>query len=353
MPTYATNILPSTTGLALGNTNQQWIAYLSNAFTGTVQSLSNLPALSGFVRLASTDFIAWRNNSNTADITLSKAGAAVTTTPADVLIPSSGIVGPFISHNANPASAGELRLATADLINFRNNANSGDIPALQHNSDDTISVGGGAGVDTNGPLSVAGAVTATGAVNGATGSVIANVRINTGSISTPSGNLSITATGGTLVLGTNVSSYNAYALAGNGLVSNIVATDLTAQTAAITATNLLTGSGSGPAAGQYRVSWNAKITTAATTGAATSTLGPFALTYIDPDGVSQTITAAAMITAGTLATTSAGNTTTTVLLGLPMLINVKALSTVSYTFGYASNTAAQMAYNLHIVVERL
>lgn len=137
---------------------------------------------------------------------------------------------------------------------------------------------------------------------------------------------------------------------GDQVVTRVTSIDLTTQSAAIGSTQLNSGT---LAAGQYRVTWNAKITTAATTGAATSTLGPLTIAYTDPDSTAPSITAAAQIAAGTIATSSAANTTTTVLLGMPMLLNVKAGTNILYTFGYASNTAAQMVYNLHIRLEAL
>src|SRR6267142_1832379 len=147
MPSFSTNIYPTSTGLTVGNANQKWIAYCSNIFVDTLLSNSANTALTGFLRLASTDLIAWRNAANTADISLSKTNAASSTTPADVLVFSgAGIEGPLISNNLNPASVGEIRLASSDVVNFRKNANTGDINALTHNSDDTLNIGGPAGV---------------------------------------------------------------------------------------------------------------------------------------------------------------------------------------------------------------
>jgi hypothetical protein len=126
--------------------------------------------------------------------------------------------------------------------------------------------------------------------------------------------------------------------------------DLTGQNAAIGTTtwassNLFIG------AGQYRVTWDAKVTTAAGTS---STLGPLTITYVDPDGTTQTITAAAQSKAGAIETTDTGNTTTTVLLGVPFLMNVNnALNNITYAFGYASNAANAMVYNLHLRLEAI
>jgi hypothetical protein len=124
--------------------------------------------------------------------------------------------------------------------------------------------------------------------------------------------------------------------------------DLTAQNAIINATTLA----SPPlfaGATQYRISWNAKVTTPA---GASSTLGPLTITYVDPDGTTQTITAAAQSNAGAIETSDAGNVTTTLLLGVPMLINTNnASNSITYAFGYASNAGGVMHYNLHIRIE--
>jgi hypothetical protein len=148
-----------------------------------------------------------------------------------------------------------------------------------------------------------------------------------------------------------VTTYNSIATVSGGVPAEYATVDLTAQTAAVGTTTLYAVPAAG--AGQYRVSWDAKVTTAATTGSATSTLGALTIVYTDPDSVVQTITCAAQIAAGTIATTSTGNSTTTVLLGVPLLLNCKASTNITYAMAYASNTANQMAYNLHIKCEAL
>jgi hypothetical protein len=147
-----------------------------------------------------------------------------------------------------------------------------------------------------------------------------------------------------------LTNYKGIATVSNGVPAEYAAVNLTAQTAAITTTTLYAVPASG--AGQYRVSWNAKVTTPATTGAGTSTLGALTIVYTDPDGAVQTITAPASIAAGTIATTSAGNSTTTVLLGLPLLLNCKLSTNITYAFAYVSDSAAQMQFNLHMVLEK-
>jgi hypothetical protein len=514
MPTINENLLPATTGLALGNTNQQWIAYLSNAFAGTIQSLTSNPALTGIIRLASTDTIAWRNNANTADVTLSKTGAAVTTTPADTLVfTGGGFEGPFISHIASPAGSGELRLATADSISWRNQANTADIVGISKNASDQIVVlnpvlnnptltnvaaitvipptpvftntqmneclvsevngltpneyntvqagnfstdamagcvdmpitatvhqingmagyvtnhvnvpqsGGAVGgyfqgrqiasngsswganslvqdtvgltghqiisneVDVNvlGVPARAFGVLVTGASTGtvpALGSA-AGIEIRSpgyvgGSVLHWPAALNIPDGSGTLAVNigttTTANSVGSMPITLNGRDGGAVAhsstiscdlngrlqvnslnvpvetavVDLTAQTAAVGTTTLYTVPALGQ--GQYRISWNAKVTTAA---GVSSTLGALTIVYTDPDGVAQTITCGAQTSAGAIATTSATNTTAAVLLGIPMLLNCKLSTVISYAMAYASNAANAMNYNLHIRLESL
>lgn len=123
-------------------------------------------------------------------------------------------------------------------------------------------------------------------------------------------------------------------------------TDLIAQTAAVNTTQIFT-TGTGLGAGQYEVSWSAKVTTA---GGATSTLGAMTITYVDPDGTTQTIVAGALSKAGVIETTDTGNVTTTVLLGVPLTLNCGAATNISIAFAYAANPANSMVYNLHVRV---
>lgn len=150
-------------------------------------------------------------------------------------------------------------------------------------------------------------------------------------------------------MGGKMTTYNGIVTVSGGIPSELATVDLTAQTAAVGTTTLYTTT----AAGQFRLSWNVKVTTVASTGAATSTLGALTIVYTDPDSVAQTITAAAQVPAGTIATTNAGNTTTSSLIGLPLTLNCKSGTVISYAMAYASNTANQMAYNLHIKLEAL
>jgi hypothetical protein len=121
--------------------------------------------------------------------------------------------------------------------------------------------------------------------------------------------------------------------------------DFITQSAAITTTTILTTI----AAGQYRLTWDAKVTTA---GSVTSTLGALTVVYTDPDAVAQTITCGALVPAGTVATTVAnGSTTTGNLIGVPIMLNCGAATVISIAFGYAANAANSMIYNLHVKLE--
>lgn len=158
---------------------------------------------------------------------------------------------------------------------------------------------------------------------------------------------------GTLAAGSEtltgkITNYNSIATVSNGVPSEIATVDLTGQTAAIGTTTLYAVPASG--AGQYELSWNAKVTTP---DGASSTLGALTIVYTDPDGVVQTITAAAQNKNGTIETTDTGNTTTTVMLGLTMMLNCKASTNITYAMGYASGTPATMTYNLHLKLKAL
>lgn len=154
---------------------------------------------------------------------------------------------------------------------------------------------------------------------------------------------------GPLETNTTWSTYNNISTVGNGMAAEYGESDFTASSGAISVPSIIYSVPS-TGAGQYRLSWNAKITQAATTS---STLGALAATYTDPDGTVITVTAPATITAGTIATTSAANTTGTVLIGVPLTLNCKASTNISFTFGYVSSGATPMQYNLHIKLEAM
>lgn len=275
-------------------------------FSGTMTgTLAGTPTFSGQVIFsAATPFTITNNtlvgnlNSDLLDGTDWRApGAIGAITPGaatfTTLTANTSVTSPiFKSSTTNPASAGLIELAKTDALNFRNNANGADINGISLDGSDFVLLGGTTGVKFAGPI---------GKVN-------------------------------------NVATVS------NGVFSEVAAVNLTAQTAANTTATLY----SVTTAGQYRLSWNAKVTTAAGTS---STLGALTIVYTDPDNTVQTIVAPAAIAAGTIATTSTGNTTATVLNGLPLMLNCKAGTNVTWAFAYASNAANAMAYSIHLKLE--
>lgn len=145
-----------------------------------------------------------------------------------------------------------------------------------------------------------------------------------------------------------LTNYNNISTVGNGIPSLLAIVDLTAQNAAKSTTTLYAVPASG--AGVYRLTWTAKITTAAGTS---STLGALTIVYTDPDGVVVTLTAAAQNTSGSIITSATSNTTGTVLIGMPLTLNCKASTNITYAFAYASSASGAMHYNLHVRLEAI
>jgi hypothetical protein len=146
--------------------------------------------------------------------------------------------------------------------------------------------------------------------------------------------------------GQKATSYNGVALVANGLVSETAQADLTGQTAAKATTTLYAV----PTTAQYRLSWNAKVTTV---DPGSSTLGALTITYTDADNTVQTIVMSAQDATGANVTTNTGNLTTSVLLGNTHMLNCRSGTNIQYAFAYASGTPATMAYNLHLKLESL
>lgn len=147
--------------------------------------------------------------------------------------------------------------------------------------------------------------------------------------------------------------YNGIALVSNGLPSEIAKVDLTAQGAAIAATNLIA---SAPASGMYRVSWVAKVTQAAATPA-TSVLGGtngFQITYTDANDSVVIVTPTWWEGGnnGAAPTSAAGNTTGTYI-GGSIIINAKIATAIKYQIDYTNGGATPMQYNLHVKLEAL
>jgi len=97
------------------------------------------------------------------DLIISGAGIVSTTVANEVLFDpfeinsadtALSLKGTLTSSSPNPAATGSIRLGSADVINFRNSANSADINALSKNTNDVVILGGAAGVQSNSALTV-------------------------------------------------------------------------------------------------------------------------------------------------------------------------------------------------------
>lgn len=131
-----------------------------------------------------------------------------------------------------------------------------------------------------------------------------------------------------------------------GLASaKIAAVDLTAQSAAISATTLFAITSSG----RYRISWCASVTTVDAVSSALGGTNGFQVLYTDADD-SVVKTSPRTITSGV--NTDSTNTTATAISGV-VIANAKAGTNLQYKMDYTSNTPGQMIFNLHIILEAL
>lgn len=126
--------------------NASNVAFLNlpNVFTQTntfpaVKSSTANSAASGFLRLASIDSINWRNNANSGDLSISKnVGDSLLLNTFPSVIGAQFLASSYTGTNANQAAAGLYRLASADSINWRNNANSADLSLSKNASDNLV-----------------------------------------------------------------------------------------------------------------------------------------------------------------------------------------------------------------------
>lgn len=151
--------------------------------------------------------------------------------------------------------------------------------------------------------------------------------------------------------GNTFSTYNAIATVGSGVPFEPATIDLTAQSAAVSATNLYL-----PATTQlYRITGYLKVTTAGTSSILGGTTG-VVITYTDgTDSVAQSVTMSEVSQSGTNLTIGSGNpgnsTTTVTILG-PTTVFAKTAVQMQYAIGYSS-TGTTMVYEAHLRVEQL
>ena len=351
MPTYNEDILPSSTGSRIGSTVQRWTAYLQDVdIAGNQTSAGNLTVtgsetvgggltvtgntgIGGTLAVTGTATLSGALNVTGNELVGGNLGVTGATTLSSTL----GVTG-------NATVGGTL--GTTGLATFTNGLITNSIIPIGVG---TLLIQGGAGA-TGSPVIISGGNSSANAGNSVSifgGNATAGNN-NGGSVLLTVGTPNGSGVKGTLLTTGKFTQYNGLNVAGNGVPSELGAFDAVAQGAAIV-TNAIVNVPSG-GAGQYRISWNMKITQAATTS---SVLGAVTISYTDPDSVVITITAAAQIAAGTIATTSTGNTTGTVLIGLPMLLNCKASTNITYAVAYTSVGGTPMQYNFHIVCEAL
>ena len=106
-----------------------------------------------------------------------------------------------------------------------------------------------------------------------------------------------------------------------------------------------------PSVEYVRISW--EMFESSAPAPAGSTVGPLRIIYTDSNGVVQRVTARAMLTNGTLATTTKGNSVNTLMFGIPLIIRVTANTPIKFTMDYSSNPVDTGGWNVFYVVESL
>ena len=134
-----------------------------------------------------------------------------------------------------------------------------------------------------------------------------------------------------------------------GLIGSQAPVNLTAQTAAKASTLLYAVPANGQ--GHYKVCFDGKVTTAATTSSTLGGANNLQLIYTDADD-SVSVTTPAGATFDSTSALLAGNTTQSQESGC-LIVNAKASTNINYSFGYTSSGATAMAYSLHVRVAEL
>jgi hypothetical protein len=199
-------------------------------------------------------------------------------------------------------------------------------------------------VDDTGAVVTGGAITTGGTGQSSTGyGLLVN---STGQTTANGGDFSVknSSNTATFTIGATsgvVDKYNTIATVNRGIPSEVAVSNLTAQTAAIAATTIYAV----PATGYYRVSWNADLTTAASSSSTLGGANGFQVIYTSPtDSLVKT-------TIADTVNTSTANTTGTAVSG-SRTVYAQTGTNLQYSFGYTSS-GQPMGYQLHIVVEAL
>lgn len=145
-----------------------------------------------------------------------------------------------------------------------------------------------------------------------------------------------------------VTKYNNTALVSGGIPAIVASVSRTAQSAAITATDLL-ASGS-VVTGRYRVSAFAQVTTNSGSGGILGGATGIVLTFKDGAGNNaQSVTMATATSAGTPAITANSSLTTN--LNGTTFINVHSGTAIQYAMGYTGGSGPAMQFSLDMILE--
>lgn len=148
---------------------------------------------------------------------------------------------------------------------------------------------------------------------------------------------------GTVAFEKVIDEYNNIALVNDGVPYQVAELNVTARASAFSQTTLYTA----PADGFYRLSYTAKVTTAATSS---SILGPFQYKFTEADDA-VTVTAPPGNTNNVNQTNV--NSTSTGYISGSYVIHAKSGTDIKYIMGYATSGATAMQYNFHLILEAL
>lgn len=149
-----------------------------------------------------------------------------------------------------------------------------------------------------------------------------------------------------------ITNYNGIATVSNGIPSELGTVDLTAQSAAKTATTIYTPT----ASGMYRISVNLQVTTASSTSSILAGTTGVVITYTEPDGsVAQSVSMALDDQSGNVISVGTGNTANTTGTSShgQLIIYAKTGVAIQYAIGYTSVGVTAMQYAAHLKVEAL
>ncbi len=155
---------PATSGANVNSAQSIWTGFYWNGTASTGDSWALLNSLGTGTNPSSTLALTHSGSSGATTVDFTSAGTLKT---AAVNAAGNAITaGTFKSNSSNPASAGQIQLASADTIKFRNNANTADVNGLSKSTADVIQVGGGAGIALSGSTSGTTTLSAAAAASG-------------------------------------------------------------------------------------------------------------------------------------------------------------------------------------------